>query len=74
MRATFTLKENGAILFPFLFGGTFIEGKGVQAFGNPTQEFPFLFGGTFIEGGYVRCITWSRRGFPFLFGGTFIEG
>ena len=36
--------------FPFLFGGTFIEGP----FGTPgaTQNltFPFLFGGTFIEG------------------------
>ena len=38
-------------LFPFLFGGTFIEGPQQ----NPTPEpispvFPFLFGGTFIEG------------------------
>ena len=36
--------------FPFLFGGTFIEG-----FVGITEErftigFPFLFGGTFIEG------------------------
>ena len=37
--------------FPFLFGGTFIEGR---AFPVPIQtqfkKFPFLFGGTFIEG------------------------
>ena len=36
--------------FPFLFGGTFIEG--CKATSNPLilKGFPFLFGGTFIEG------------------------
>ena len=38
--------------FPFLFGGTFIEG----GFTVPSRpggfEFPFLFGGTFIEGSW----------------------
>ena len=36
--------------FPFLFGGTFIEGN--KCTGSPplARGFPFLFGGTFIEG------------------------
>ena len=44
--------------FPFLFGGTFIEGLNcvrVRAQGEP---FPFLFGGTFIEGMYRTY--WGR--------------
>ncbi len=38
-------------LFPFLFGGTFIEGP-LRALETCFErvEFPFLFGGTFIEG------------------------
>ena len=36
--------------FPFLFGGTFIEGHGVQDHRPDNAGFPFLFGGTFIEG------------------------
>ena len=36
--------------FPFLFGGTFIEGFiAVMTWGGGIV-FPFLFGGTFIEG------------------------
>ena len=61
-------------LFPFLFGGTFIEGGTSSFRGGCRGSFPFLFGGTFIEGNphHERL----RRGeeFPFLFGGTFIEG
>ena len=36
--------------FPFLFGGTFIEGRAVDEEVRRFREFPFLFGGTFIEG------------------------
>ena len=39
-------------VFPFLFGGTFIEGIAIftpQVLS--VLAFPFLFGGTFIEGG-----------------------
>ena len=60
--------------FPFLFGGTFIEGQEIMRANIEAGEFPFLFGGTFIEG-YKR--TQQNPGaslFPFLFGGTFIEG
>ena len=40
-------------LFPFLFGGTFIEGQRHISNQRIDQLFPFLFGGTFIEG--VSC-------------------
>ena len=36
--------------FPFLFGGTFIEGIVRPEEQPSTRVFPFLFGGTFIEG------------------------
>ena len=60
--------------FPFLFGGTFIEGVASSHSHTEGLKFPFLFGGTFIEGGtkLMRCT--FRTEFPFLFGGTFIEG
>ena len=59
--------------FPFLFGGTFIEG-GWCGRSVVAQEFPFLFGGTFIEGLLDSGTFLRQHGFPFLFGGTFIEG
>ena len=36
--------------FPFLFGGTFIEGRHKVSQRIQAVIFPFLFGGTFIEG------------------------
>ena len=36
--------------FPFLFGGTFIEGIEAHPDIPAVELFPFLFGGTFIEG------------------------
>ena len=36
--------------FPFLFGGTFIEGSIASPHPLNKPAFPFLFGGTFIEG------------------------
>ena len=61
--------------FPFLFGGTFIEGFDADANERLGAQFPFLFGGTFIEGVILES-SFSPRPlrFPFLFGGTFIEG
>ena len=44
--------ETPYVEFPFLFGGTFIEGRYATArygFGGQLG-FPFLFGGAFIEG------------------------
>ena len=40
--------------FPFLFGGTFIEGAFFAVVATVGFAFPFLFGGTFIEGGGVK--------------------
>ncbi len=63
------------VVFPFLFGGTFIEGAINREVHGVTFSFPFLFGGTFIEGSgaWMRYSSLAAR-FPFLFGGTFIEG
>ena len=60
--------------FPFLFGGTFIEGdRYTEGWGQGL--FPFLFGGTFIEGPqHPDVLPLIDPRFPFLFGGTFIEG
>ena len=60
--------------FPFLFGGTFIEGHRPNPHSRLLQRFPFLFGGTFIEGRTISPYRAILREFPFLFGGTFIEG
>ena len=60
--------------FPFLFGGTFIEGPYTSCRHNLHQPFPFLFGGTFIEGVEAVIAALADEEFPFLFGGTFIEG
>ena len=60
--------------FPFLFGGTFIEGTAEQCSDFLGVRFPFLFGGTFIEGRRVEGVYHALFKFPFLFGGTFIEG
>ena len=38
--------------FPFLFGGTFIEGDNEVTNALVGVVFPFLFGGTFIEGSF----------------------
>ena len=40
----------GSSGFPFLFGGTFIEGYVGMYARACVRIFPFLFGGTFIEG------------------------
>ena len=60
--------------FPFLFGGTFIEGKNAGRTRQRMRRFPFLFGGTFIEGRQKEGGPIMALIFPFLFGGTFIEG
>ena len=60
--------------FPFLFGGTFIEGDSVALSLRRERAFPFLFGGTFIEGDTETPVDAAAVLFPFLLGGTFIEG
>ena len=59
--------------FPFLFGGTFIEGPTGGEATHPVRDFP-----SFSEGLSLRAdLLFGAAGrlqFPFLFGGTFIEG
>ena len=51
LRAIFTpITGSLSRRFPFLFGGTFIEGSKGLARQKCRLRFPFLFGGTFIEG------------------------
>ncbi len=55
--------------FPFLFGGTFIEGLRFLRCSSRQIVFPFLFGGTFIEGCRSRGLQLRRNHFP-----SFSEG
>ena len=49
MRLLDTMDTRYAVLFPFLFGGAFIEAvAGLGGIVSP-RTFPFLFGGAFIE-------------------------
>ena len=51
-----SMKTRYAPGFPFLFGGTFIEGrKNTDRHLANRRQFPFLFGGTFIEGQIRRA-------------------
>ena len=66
---------SGVLTFPFLFGGTFIEGPYTSCPRNLHQHFP-----SFSEGLSLRAKSRSVDAnlpmpkFPFLFGETFIEG
>ena len=53
--------------FPFLFGGTFIEGHSPLMPRRPLVTFPFLFGGTFIEGAGTRSLHGSHPGISLPF-------
>ena len=65
--------HNVADLFPFLFGGAFIEAALDPKSNGDLRKFPFLFGGAFIEA-FPAIETYSMAPqFPFLFGGAFIE-
>ena len=59
--------------FPFLFGGTFIEGRSGVCVEALKSDFP-----SFSEGLSLRAHQSAGHVgaplFPFLFGGTFIEG
>ena len=48
-------------VFPFLFGGTFIEGRCGVGLRVVEGDFPSFFGGTFIEGKVAAIITWSEE-------------
>ena len=57
------------LVFPFLFGGTFIEGRCGSSTNWPEHLFPFLFGGTFIEGTSEKSTATMPPNFP-----SFSEG
>ena len=60
--------------FPFLFGGTFIEGSPLKPSLTKCSHFPSFSEGLSLRGTYSPMITPKLDTFPFLFGGTFIEG
>ena len=59
--------------FPFLFGGTFIEGVLGFLYVPRALHFPSFSEGLSLRGSGVIVEGISPK-FPFLFGGTFIEG
>ena len=61
--------EQALTSFPFLFGGTFIEGTIGSHKGGTGKSFPFLFGGTFIEGNVGKRDSQAVTDFP-----SFSEG
>ena len=68
------LNELAGASFPFLFGGTFIEGaKNLTDF-NCDWNFPSFSEGLSLRGRRNYRDGWPSHSFPFLFGGTFIEG
>ena len=60
--------------FPFLFGGTFIEGQIIQLMNTNDGHFPCFSEGLSLRVRFAEHALTSQRRFPFLFGGTFIEG
>ena len=65
----------GTEKFPFLFGGTFIEGRHEKK--NPPagdSNFPSFSEGLSLRGKKQCHLPQGDTAFPFLFGGTFIEG
>ena len=62
--------ETHSLVFPFLFGGTFIEGyRRLYRLRPCSSVFPFLFGGTFIEGCHADWHAYHPLNFP-----SFSEG
>ena len=62
-----------SIRFPFLFGGTFIEGSASAVSTTSPPNFPSFSEGLSLRDRLPLHLA-HRPPFPFLFGGTFIEG
>ena len=60
--------------FPFLFGGTFIEGKAAKQVPGLEDHFPSFSEGLSLRVSSATPCEPTTLVFPFLFGGTFIEG
>ena len=74
MRAPiFSTFTHTATTFPFLFGGTFIEGPLHRRRVRPQQDFPSFSEGLSLRVRFAEHALTSQRRFPFLFGGTFLE-
>ena len=74
MRAVGALNLQLVARFPFLFGGTFIEGVQDNPLRVALIGFPFLFGGTFIEGWIVSDPHKKRKHFPSFSEGLSLRG
>ncbi len=59
--------------FPFLFGGTFIEGYSITEYDDRRSNFPSFSEGLSLRVRFAEHALTSQRRFPFLFGGAFIE-
>ena len=60
--------------FPFLFGGTFIEGlHDFFDLNGQFVDFPSFSEGLSLRVRFAEHALTSQRRFPFLFGGAFIE-
>ena len=68
------LQRSMSMKFPFLFGGTFIEGTRRTAHLFLRFRFPFLFGGTFIEGAQMRANVLVGADFPSFSEGLSLRG
>ena len=67
--------ECSEVRFPFLFGGTFIEGYERWGVRGDSRAFPFLFGGTFIEGqNRHNMVTENGNNFPSFSEGLSLRG
>ena len=61
-------------IFPFLFGGTFIEGFHTAPYIFRCIYFPSFSEGLSLRAPALPLHPRLHPAFPFLFGGTFIEG
>ena len=61
-------------VFPFLFGGTFIEGIVTRRNDRRLPDFPSFSEGLSLRAAGEYATKFKIDKFPFLFGGTFIEG
>ena len=66
--------QSRAAQFPFLFGGTFIEGQVWSPTHSGIGDFPSFSEGLSLRAARTVTPLILVTLFPFLFGGTFIEG
>ena len=67
------LRRIPRVKFPFLFGGTFIEGMGAKCGISRKKYFPSFSEGLSLRVRFAEHALTSQRRFPFLLGRAFIE-